>query len=200
MLPPRRAAMAGSGHSFRTWVRLRPRHITDLHGRRAGTSCATWATFQHRQFSVIHPNSYTVQRTAEPNTELSLTKTNFFVLAFSNSEKQHANSTSVKSRQHPNTTLCLKSASTGQRKHNSLLPWATTSITPPLFQSPSQTPANGLSHTILSCPVLNFPVVTSPALRHNDLEALKRRRPHTLSEVATIIIKQLITQIIYVIT
>lgn len=53
------------------------------------------------QFSLIHPNSYTVQRTAEPNTELSLTKNNFLVLTFSNSEKQHSNSTSVKSRQHP---------------------------------------------------------------------------------------------------
>lgn len=167
MLPPRRAAIEGSGLSSRTWVRLRAVHnIINLHGRRAGTCRATWAIFQHLQLSGIHPNSYTIQRTAETNTELSLTKNNFLVLTFSNSKKQHANSTSVKSRQQSQSMrLCLKSASTGQRKHSSLLSWATTLITPPLFQSPSQTPANGLFHTILNCPVLNFPL--SP-LQHSD--------------------------------
>lgn len=96
--------------------------------------------------------------------------------------------------------LCLKSASTGQRKHSSLPSQATTSITPPLFQFPSQTPANGLFHMILSCSVPNFPVVSSPAPRHNNLEALKsaedltpfqRWPPYTLASILTICSKLL---------
>lgn len=101
MLPARRAALEGSGHSFRTWVRFRPVHdIINLHSKRAGTARATWATFSTCS-SPWCIQTATESKGQQSPTQLSFIKPIFLVLIFSNSQKQHTSSTSVKSRHHP---------------------------------------------------------------------------------------------------